>query len=98
MAVTTKAKIHVTVHYPAAARPFQGEFDRATTVGALKTVVLDAFGLVEGATGDGNTVTYELYHEKDRLDNLSQTLGDLAEQQHALQLKLAQVITQGSRR
>ncbi len=92
-----KTKLHVVVHYPAAEEPFKDEAaDPTETVGQLKSRVLAAFGLTEGTTPDGNTATYTLYHQKTALNNLNQTLGELAGGQPALQLKLAQQITQGS--
>jgi hypothetical protein len=97
MVVEARSQLHVTVTYPSAVRPFQGEFDPATTVGALKMRVLDAFGLTEGTMPDGTTVTYTLYHQKTPLETLGQTLGEIAGHAQALELKLAQEITQGTR-
>ena len=94
MIVETKVK--VIVHYPPAAEPFKDEADRSETIGHFKPRVLTAFGLVEGPTPDGNTVTYTLYHHKDPLENVNQTLGELAGEHKELTLKLAQQITQGA--
>lgn len=98
MVAEAKAKtgLRVMVHYPAAAEPFKDEdADRDETVGQLKARVLIAFGLSEGGTTDGNIATYTLYQHKTPLENLAQTLGDLAGHQRVLQLKLSQQLTQG---
>ena len=81
----------VTVTYPAARKPFEeSDVPRAETVGTLKAAVLKAFGLTEGTSPDGTTTTYRLYHGKQPLDDLSQTLGAVAGEAAALHLKLAQ--------
>lgn len=98
MSTTTEKKmtLRVMVHYPAAAQPFKDEdTDPNETVGELKSRVLSAFGLAEGATSDGNQVSYTLYRHKTPLENPVQTLGELADDKRVLQLKLAQQITQG---
>lgn len=88
-------KLQVVVHYPAAEEPFKDEAERSETVGQLKARILIAFGLVEGQLPDGNIAAYTLYHHKTPLDNLNQTLGEIAGEQKVLQLKLSQQITQG---
>jgi len=88
-------KIEVTVHYPPAEEPFKEEADPSETVGQLKAKVLEAFGLKEGQTPDGNAITYILYDKKQPLEDQGQTLGDLSGHQKVLQLKLSQQITQG---
>ncbi len=86
----------VSVTYPAARKPFEEkDVPRSETVGTLKAAVLKAFGLTEGTSPDGTTTTYRLYHGKQPLDDLSQTLGNVAGEADALHLKLAQEITQG---
>lgn len=86
----------VVVHYIAAAEPFKdAHADRGETVGHLKARVLLAFGLAEGSTPEGSTVSYTLYHNKTPLENLQQTLGELSGEHHELELKLVQQITQG---
>jgi hypothetical protein len=91
-----KHALHVTVTYPAARHPYQQkDVPRAETVGALKAAVLKAFGLTEGTSPDGTTTTYTLYHHKQALENLSETLGAVAGDANELNLKLAQQITQG---
>ena len=81
--------INVTVRFAAAPKPFQDHDARRD----------ETLGLVEGqSTPDGNTVTYKLYHGKAELTDLSATLGSLAEQAHALELKLSQFVQQGAQR
>jgi hypothetical protein len=87
--------LKVIVNYPAAKRPFEQEHTgRSETVGVLKSAVLKAFGLTEGQS-DGNTYTYTLFHEKRPLENLSETLGQVAGHAATLVLKLSQQVTQG---
>ena len=88
-------ELQVTVHYPAAERPFKDDTERSETVGQFKPRVLTAFGLVEGQTPEGNIIAYTLYYQKTPLENVNQTLGQLAGDHKVLQLKLAQQITQG---
>jgi hypothetical protein len=95
MTIEVHTKLKVVVHYVAAEQPFKEDATPGETVGQLKQRVLAAFGLTEGQTPDGNTVTYTLYHGKTPLENPSQTLADVAVHHHDLQLKLVQQITQG---
>ncbi len=88
--------LHVVVHYVAAEEPFKdNDADRRETVGQLKQRALAEFGLIEGQTPDGNIATYTLYHHKTAVENMAQTLGDLAGDDKTLQLRLVQQITQG---
>lgn len=90
-------ELHVVVHYPAAEEPFQDKHAKRTeTVGQLKTRVLTAFGLTEGQGPDNTIISYTLHHGKVTLENLDQSLGDIAGDQKVLQLKLSQQITQGA--
>lgn len=94
----TKADtLNVTVRYAAAPKPFHDHVARRQeTLHALKARVLDTFGLSDGqSTPDGNTITYKLYHGKTELTDTGVTLGALAGQAHALELKLSQHIQQG---
>ena len=94
--MVVETTLRVTVHYIAAVEPFKdAHADRSETVGHLKARVLLAFGLTEGSTPEGPTVSYTLYHNKTPLENLQQTLGELAGEHHELELKLVQQITQG---
>lgn len=91
-----KTKFQVIVHYVAAEEPFKDKAANPTeTVGELKARVLAAFGLSEGSTPDGNSATYTLHHHKTVLDNLNQTLEEIAGDQPVLQLQLVQQIVQG---
>jgi len=87
--------IKVIVTYPAAKRPFDEEILRTVTVGELKNAVLTAFGLVEGQSADGKTFIYTLYHQKTPLENLNETIGQIAGEKPSLELKLSQQVTQG---
>lgn len=88
--------LHVVVHYVAAEEPFKDkDADRNETVGQLKQRVLSEFGLTEGQAPDGNITTYTLHHHKTALENMGQTLGDLAGDDKTLQLRLVQQIIQG---
>lgn len=87
--------LRVVVVYPAAKEPYREDNARRTeTVGILKSRVLTAFDLTEGQH-DGQTFTYTLYHQKRPLEDLSETLGQVAGQENRLELKLSQQITQG---
>ncbi len=87
--------LKVIVNYPAAKGPFEQEHaSPSETVGNLKSVVLNAFGLTEGQS-NGSTYTYTLFHNKTPLENVSQTLGELAGHAATLVLKLSQQVTQG---
>lgn len=88
--------LKVVVHYVAAEEPFKDHHaDRNETVGQLKQRVLTEFGLTEGQTPDGNITTYTLFHHKKAVENMGQTLGELAGDENTLQLRLVQQITQG---
>jgi hypothetical protein len=87
--------VEVIVHYPAVKKPFEEKHaSRKETLNALKSAVLKAFGLPEGQV-DGKTYTYTLYHHKTALENLSETLGQLAGHAESLVLKFSQQVTQG---
>ena len=95
----SEQKVHtdlkVTVIYPAAKGPFQQDHaDPSETMATLKAAVLTAFGLTEGQV-NGSIYTYTLYHDKTPLENLSETIGQLAGHAKALVLKLSQQVTQG---
>jgi len=95
---TLKAEgtLRVIVNYPAAKKPFeQDNASRKETVGTLKSSVLAAFGITEGQSADGKTFTYTLFHRKTPLENLNETLGQVAGDEHTLELKLSQQVTQG---
>ena len=90
-----KNDLKVIVNYPAAKGPFQQDHaSPAETVGALKAVVLNAFGLTEGQS-NGSTYTYTLFHDKTPLENPGETIGQLAGHAATLVLKLSQQVTQG---
>jgi hypothetical protein len=89
-------QLRVVVHYAAAEKPYREDAPRTQAVGELKALVLKAFGLTEGGGPGGTNVVYTLYHEKRALENLAETLGQVAGDREALELKLVQQITQGS--
>jgi hypothetical protein len=88
--------LNVTVTYPAAERPYQEhEATPSETLTVLKPKVLAYFHLTEG-TGEGGTVTYVFYLGKEKLTDLTVTIGSLAGHASALTLKLSQQIEQGA--
>lgn len=88
-------KLEVNVRYPAAAKPFvDPKADPQETLASLKARVLDAFHLTE-VQDPNQSVLYFLYHEDEKLEDLSQTLGHIAGDRHVLKLKLVQQIIQG---
>ena len=90
-----KSDLKVIVNYPAAKGPFEQDHAAPSeTVGALKAAVLTAFGLTEGQI-NGSTYTYTLFHNKTPLENLGETIGQLAGHAATLVLKLSQQVTQG---
>jgi len=94
--MTVATKLNITVHFAPAEEPFKDhDADPGETVGHLKARVLGAFGLTEGQLPDGTIATYTLFHGKTPLENMAQTLGEVAEDKKELQLKLSQQITQG---
>ncbi len=93
--MTVETRVQVTVHYVAAEEPYRVQADRSETVGQFMPQVLTAFGLTEGPTPGGGTVTYTLYHHKAPLENPAEMLGAAAGHHEDLQLKLVQEITQG---
>lgn len=87
--------INVVVHYVPAPEPFHdAHASPSETFAQLKTRVLAAFGLVEGQMPDGNSKIFEFYSGKEKVSNLDQPIGALANG-HALQLKLAEQIIFG---
>jgi hypothetical protein len=82
--------LKVEVHYIAAKKPFETEAKPSETVGQLKTQALKAFGLVE----EGNK-TFKLFYHKTELQNLGETLGQVAGDKKDLNLDLEEFIIQG---
>lgn len=88
--------LHLVVVFPSAGKPFEDDAaNPAETIGQLKARVLQAFELTEGQTPEGTVTTYTLFHGKQTLENMNQTLAELAGHGHTVQLKLAQQLTQG---
>jgi hypothetical protein len=89
-------KVDIVVVYPAARDDLKETgVNRGETLGQLKARVLIAFELTEGQGPDGNITTYIFYHDKQKLENLNETLGQIAGHAHVLKLKLAQQIIYG---
>jgi hypothetical protein len=84
------ATVRVVITYAAAVRPYKAEVAETTTIGELKTAVLNAFGLKE----TGNKV-YKLFHGGKELLNMAETVGDAAGGHHELALQLEEVVVQG---
>jgi hypothetical protein len=60
------------------------------TVGQVKSNAMTAFGLKE----DSGKV-YNLFHKKTELQNLNQTIGELADEKKELKLDLEERLVQG---
>jgi hypothetical protein len=91
-----EAVVKVTVRYPSATKPFvDANADRSETVGALKARVLSAFEVHDSVGPDGTTTSYFLYHESMKLENPAVSLGELAQGEDKLSLKLVQFVHQG---
>jgi hypothetical protein len=89
-------QIKVEVRYPAAEEPFKAEFAANTPLADVRSAAMTAFGLTEGQLPDGSTVTYPLYFHKERLDDLTQTLGQVVPgDARDAEFRLAQQVTQG---
>jgi hypothetical protein len=89
------AHLEISIRFPAATKPFvDPHASRTETVGALKVRVLAAFAVSENSGPDGQTL-YFLYYGDARLEDSSQTLGEIAGDKHALKLKLVQQLIQG---
>lgn len=87
--------IAVRVRYIGAQKPFIDEHAKSDeTLAALKQRVLSFFGLVEGSVENGTKV-YVFSHNSVELTNLSQTLGQLATEDHEIKLDLLEQFEQG---
>lgn len=83
--------LRVVVTYPPAAKPYKDDAaPRTTTVGTLKSAVLNAFHLEETSTKK-----FKLFHGGTEYSNLSQTLGEIAGDHQELAFQLEEVIVQG---
>lgn len=89
-------EIKVSVTFIGANKPFDTGVPPTTTVGTIKQAALDAFGLGVGPTPDGNDrITYTLFEGKTKLEDLNQSIGDVAGHAHSVHLKLVKKIIQG---
>lgn len=82
--------VRITVTYPPAIKPYKAEVAETTTIGEVKSAVLNAFGLQETSTKK-----FKLFHGKTELSNLNQTVGQVAAGHKELALRLEEVIVQG---
>ena len=84
-------ELKVDVHYIAAKKPFKKDAAPSETVGQLKADALNAFTLVETSEK-----VYKLFFEKRELDNMSETLGQLAGDKNHLKFDLEEFLVQGN--
>lgn len=83
------------VRYLASPKPYVDPKALLTeTLGALKPVLLNYFGLVEGPV-DGGRKEYALSAHGVIQSNMAETLGNLAQGKHQLELKLLEQFIQG---
>jgi hypothetical protein len=92
-----KNALQVIIKYAGAGKPFRDDdASPSEQLASVKARAMTAFKLADGqTTPDGNTIAYKLYHGKDELTNMTQTLADIAGSSHAIELKLSQYVEQG---
>lgn len=75
----TTTTLRVRIVYPSAHRPAEGDFTVQTTVGEVKQFALNTFGVKEGSDPENpaNQVVFFLFHERAKLKNLGQPIGEL---------------------
>jgi len=87
--------LNLHVRYLASPKPYVDPKALLTeTLGELKPVVLKYFGLVEGPV-DGGRKEYAFSAHGVIQSNMSETLGNLAQGKHQLELKLLEQFIQG---
>ena len=82
--------IKVFVSYMAAIKPFETFVEPTQTIENIKQLALNEFGLV-----DGGGKVFNLFYEKKELQNLSETIGQLAEGKKELKFDLDETLVQG---
>jgi hypothetical protein len=88
--------VEVTVKYAAAEDLLKNSAVPVTeTIGSFRARVLDAFELADGAVAGGSSVIYVLFHDRQPIENMNLTVGQLAGEGKHLHLKLAQQVIQG---
>ena len=88
--------LDVIVTYAAAKHPYEDKHaERTTTLQQLKTAVMDKFKVQESNTGN-EQVLFWLYLGSEKLEDLSRTLGALANGVDKLELMLVQQIIYGA--
>jgi hypothetical protein len=91
-----ESALNIVVVYPAARDDLkQTGVSRKETLGQLKTRVLVAFELTERNGPDGTVTSYVFFHDKEKLEDLNRTLGQIAGHEEVLRLKLAQQVVYG---
>ncbi|HYT81131.1 MAG TPA: hypothetical protein VEQ37_18125 [Actinomycetota bacterium] len=88
-------EVEVGVTYAGAEGPFKRAYAAEVQVQQVKADVLEAFGLAETIDEAGNQTLYFLYRGGDKITDLSQTVGDLADHRKHLQLRLVREVIAG---
>lgn len=88
--------LDIIVTYAAAKHPFEDKHEeRTTTLQQLKAAVMEKFKVGESNTGN-EQVLFWLYLGSEKLQDLSLTVGDLANGADKLELMLVQQIIYGA--
>lgn len=82
--------IKVEVHYIAAGKPFKKDAQSSETGGQVKEQALVFFGLSEGGGK-----TYKIFYDRVELQNMNETLDQLAGGKKNIKLDLEEVLVQG---
>jgi hypothetical protein len=94
--ILKKDWLDVIVTYAAAKHPYEDKHaERTTTLQELKATVMDRFKVHEANTGN-EQVLFWLYLGSEKLQDLSRTVGDLANGSVKLELMLVQQIIYGA--
>lgn len=89
--------IGVTATYLPARQPAQLTFPETAGVGAVKTGIMEKFGVAEGPTPDGQgQIVFQLFDKDEQLTDMSRTIGDVAAPSRHVKLNLVKQIVQGS--
>ena len=86
----------VQVRYSSATKPFvDPQVNGSELLAAFRTRVMKEFNVTDEKLPDGGQKIFFLYREDTRLENLNQTMGDLAGEDKHLKLKLVETVIQG---
>lgn len=89
--------IGVTATYLPARQPAQLTFSESAGVAAVKTGIMEKFGVAEGPTPDGQSqIVFQLFDRDEQLTDMSRTIGDVAAPARHVKLNLVKQIVQGS--